>query len=94
MIEKPTLNVVVLGHVDCGKSTLIGKLLYSLGALSNEVMKEIEQESYYIGPGSYKYVNALHPCKMEQERGITVNISEWRVEIKHYYLNIIDVPGK
>ena len=93
MIEKQTLNVVFIGNVDSGKSTLIGTLLHYLDAIPDEILKRIGKQACHTGPGSYHYINAFQ-CRMEQERGITINITHRRVEIKHYFLNLIDIPGK
>ena len=93
MPEKPHLNLVVIGHIDHGKSTLTGSLLYRLGAIDPKVMQELEEQAKQAGKESFKFAWLLDKMKEERERGITIDISFMKFETKKYYFTIIDAPG-
>jgi len=91
--EKEHLNLVVVGHVDHGKSTLMGRLLYEVGAVDERVIKQYEEEAKKLGKESFKYAWILDKLKEERERGLTIDISFYRFETKKYDFTIIDAPG-
>ncbi|MCS7097254.1 MAG: translation elongation factor EF-1 subunit alpha [Candidatus Methanomethylicia archaeon] len=93
MSEKPHLNLVIIGHVDHGKSTTMGHLLYLTGNVDERTMKMLEEESEKIGKGSFKYAWVLDKLKEERERGLTIDVSFWKFETPKYYFTIIDAPG-
>jgi elongation factor 1-alpha len=93
MPEKPHLNLVVIGHIDHGKSTLTGSLLYRLGAIDPKIMQELEEQAKQAGKESFKFAWLLDKMKEERERGITIDISFMKFETKKYYFTIIDAPG-
>jgi len=91
--EKPHLNLVVIGHVDHGKSTLTGHLLYKAGFIDPKKLKEIEEEAKKRGQESFKYAWLLDRLKEERERGLTIDLAFMKFESKKYYFTIIDAPG-
>jgi len=91
--SKPHLNLVVIGHVDHGKSTLVGHMLYELGAVDQKTIKEIEEAAKKMGKESEKYAWILDRFKEERERGLTIALSYVKFETKRYYFTIIDAPG-
>nr|MDO8080630.1 translation elongation factor EF-1 subunit alpha [Candidatus Freyarchaeota archaeon] len=91
--KKPHLNLVIIGHVDHGKSTMVGHLLYLMGAIDERTIKQYEQEAEKIGKGSFKFAWVLDKLKEERERGLTIDISFWKFETPKYYFTIIDAPG-
>ncbi|MCG2873643.1 MAG: elongation factor 1-alpha, partial [Acidilobus sp.] len=93
MPEKPHLNLVVIGHIDHGKSTLTGHLLYRLGFIDPKVMQQIEEQAKQAGKESFKYAWILDKMKEERDRGITIDLSFMKFETKKYYFTIIDAPG-
>jgi elongation factor 1-alpha len=93
MSEKPHLNIVVIGHVDHGKSTTMGHLLYLTGNIDERTMKILEEESEKMGKGSFKFAWVMDKLKEERERGLTIDLSFWRFETPKYYFTIIDAPG-
>jgi elongation factor 1-alpha len=93
MSEKPHLNLVIIGHVDHGKSTTMGHLLYLTGNVDERTMKALEEESEKIGKGSFKFAWVMDKLKEERERGLTIDLSFWRFETPKYYFTIIDAPG-
>lgn len=91
--EKPHINLVVIGHVDAGKSTTTGHLIYKCGGIDKRTIEKFEKEANDMGKGSFKYAWVLDKLKAERERGITIDISLWKFETAKYYFTIIDAPG-
>merc|ERR1719158_1050681 len=91
--EKTHINIVVIGHVDAGKSTTTGHLIYKCGGIDKRVIEKFEKESAESGKGSFKYAWVLDKLKAERERGITIDIALWKFETAKYYFTIIDAPG-
>uniref|UniRef100_A0A671L5P6 Elongation factor 1-alpha n=1 Tax=Sinocyclocheilus anshuiensis TaxID=1608454 RepID=A0A671L5P6_9TELE len=91
--EKIHINIVVIGHVDSGKSTTTGHLIYKCGGIDKRTIEKFEKEAAEMGKGSFKYAWVLDKLKAERERGITIDISLWKFETSKYYVTIIDAPG-
>jgi elongation factor 1-alpha len=91
--EKVHINIVVIGHVDSGKSTTTGHLIYKCGGIDKRTIEKLEKEAQEIGKQSFKYAWVLDKLKAERERGITIDISLWKFETAKYYFTIIDAPG-
>jgi elongation factor 1-alpha len=91
--EKPHINLVVIGHVDSGKSTSTGHLIYKCGGIDKRTIEKFEKESTEKGKGSFKFAWVLDKLKAERERGITIDISLWKFSTEKYYFTIIDAPG-
>jgi len=90
---KVHINIVVIGHVDSGKSTSTGHLIYKCGGIDKRTIEKFEKEAAEMGKGSFKYAWVLDKLKAERERGITIDISLWKFETQKYYITIIDAPG-
>jgi elongation factor 1-alpha len=90
--EKEHLNLVIIGHVDHGKSTLVGHLLYMLGQVDERKLKEIEEEAKKMGKESFKFAWILDTYKEERERGLTIDLSFYKIETKKYVFTLIDCP--
>jgi elongation factor 1-alpha len=91
--EKIHVSLVVIGHVDSGKSTTTGHLIYKCGGIDKRTIEKFEKEASEMGKGSFKYAWVLDKLKAERERGITIDIALWKFETKKYYFTIIDAPG-
>jgi len=91
--EKTHINIVVIGHVDAGKSTTTGHLIYKCGGIDKRTIEKFEKESKDMGKASFKYAWVLDKLKAERERGITIDIALWKFETAKYYFTIIDAPG-
>merc|ERR1712144_58922 len=91
--EKGHINIVVIGHVDSGKSTTTGHLIYKCGGIDKRTIEKFEKEAQEMGKGSFKYAWVLDKLKAERERGITIDIALWKFETEKYYVTIIDAPG-
>ena len=91
--EKQHVNVVVIGHVDSGKSTTTGHLIYKCGGIDKRTIEKFEKEAAELGKGSFKYAWVLDKLKAERERGITIDIALWKFETPKYHVTVIDAPG-
>eukprot|EP00475_Leptophrys_vorax_P044805 TRINITY_DN9103_c0_g1_i6.p1 TRINITY_DN9103_c0_g1~~TRINITY_DN9103_c0_g1_i6.p1 ORF type:complete len:448 (+),score=149.83 TRINITY_DN9103_c0_g1_i6:351-1694(+) len=91
--EKAHVSLVVVGHVDSGKSTTTGHLIYKCGGIDKRMIEKFEQEASEIGKASFKYAWVLDKLKAERERGITIDISLWKFETNKFCFTIIDAPG-
>ncbi|XP_061347073.1 elongation factor 1-alpha isoform X2 [Gastrolobium bilobum] len=91
--EKVHINIVVIGHVDSGKSTTTGHLIYKLGGIDKRVIERFEKEAAEMNKRSFKYAWVLDKLKAERERGITIDIALWKFETTKYYCTVIDAPG-
>jgi elongation factor 1-alpha len=91
--DKIHVSLVVIGHVDAGKSTATGHLIYKCGGIDKRTIEKFEQESAQAGKGSFKYAWVLDKLKAERERGITIDIALWKFETPKYYVTVIDAPG-
>uniref|UniRef100_A0A7C5UVV9 Elongation factor 1-alpha n=1 Tax=Ignisphaera aggregans TaxID=334771 RepID=A0A7C5UVV9_9CREN len=93
MSAKPHLNLVIIGHVDHGKSTLVGRLLVEIGAIDEKTWKETVEAAKKAGKESEKYAWLLDRLKEERERGLTISLAYRKFETNNYYYTIIDAPG-
>ena len=93
MSEKQHLNLVVIGHVDHGKSTTMGHLLYLTGHIDERTIAEYEKLAAEIKDTTFKFAWVLDKLKEERERGLTIDLSFWKFETPKYYFTIIDAPG-
>jgi elongation factor 1-alpha len=90
---KTHINLVVIGHVDSGKSTSTGHLIFKCGGIDERTIQKFEKEAKEIGKESFKYAWVLDKLKAERERGITIDIALWKFESPTYNFTIIDAPG-
>lgn len=93
MAEKPHLNIIFTGHVDHGKSTLVGRVLYDTGALSENDLRKLKEEAAKVGKATFEFAFAMDQLKEERERGVTIDIAHRDFNTQKYYFTIIDAPG-
>jgi len=91
--SKSKINIVVVGHVDSGKSTTTGHMIYKCGGIDKRTIEKFEKESSEMGKGSFKYAWVLDKLKAERERGITIDIQLMQFNTDNYAVTIIDAPG-
>jgi len=91
--EKPHMNLAVIGHIDHGKSTLVGRLLYETGTIPAHVIEKYKIEAEEKGKGSFAFAWVMDSLKEERERGITIDIAHKRFDTAKYYYTIVDCPG-
>ncbi|KAG6378414.1 P-loop containing nucleoside triphosphate hydrolase protein [Boletus reticuloceps] len=90
---KKGVSLVVIGHVDAGKSTLMGRLLYELGRVNEKSRHANERESSRAGKSSFSWAWELDGTKEERERGITMDIAMQSLSTAHRQITILDAPG-
>jgi len=93
MAEKPHMNLAVIGHIDHGKSTLVGRLMYETGAVAEHVIEKYKAEAKEKGKESFAFAWVMDSLKEERERGITIDIAHKRFDTDKYYFTIVDCPG-
>ncbi|MCD6157956.1 MAG: translation elongation factor EF-1 subunit alpha [Euryarchaeota archaeon] len=91
--EKPHLNVVFIGHVDHGKSTTIGRLLYETGAIDERTIEKLKEEARAKGKETFEFAFVMDKLKEERERGLTIDVAHRRFDTQKYMITIIDAPG-
>ncbi|HII00345.1 TPA: translation elongation factor EF-1 subunit alpha [Methanosarcinaceae archaeon] len=91
--EKPHLNLAVIGHIDHGKSTLVGRLMYEAGAVPAHVIEKYKAEAKEKGKESFAFAWVMDSLKEERERGITIDIAHKRFDTSKYYFTVVDCPG-
>ena len=87
--DKLHINIVVIGHVDSGKSTTTGHLIYKCGGIDSRTIEKFEKEAAELGKGSFKYAWVLDKLKAERERGITIDIALWKFQTAKYEVTVI-----
>ncbi len=90
---KPHMNVVFVGHVDHGKSTTVGRILFDSGNIPDQEMKKIKEEAKNLGKETFGLAFVMDRMKEERERGLTIDVAHKRFETDKYYFTIIDAPG-
>jgi elongation factor 1-alpha len=90
---KPHINLVFIGHVDHGKSTTVGRMLYDSGNIDEQAMKKLKEKAQQLGKAGFEFAFVMDNLKEEQERGLTIDLAHKRFETDKYYFTIIDAPG-
>ncbi len=93
MANKPHVNLVFIGHVDHGKSTLVGRTMYDTGALSEQDYRKLKAEAESRGKGTFAFAYVMDQLKEERERGVTIDVAYRKFEGKKNNFTIIDAPG-
>ncbi len=93
MAAKEHMNIVFIGHVDAGKSTCVGRLLYETGALSEQTLRKYREEAEKLGKATFEFAYEMDTLKEERERGVTIDVSHKKFETPKFEFTIIDAPG-
>ena len=93
MAEKPHMNLAIIGHIDHGKSTLVGRLLFETGTIDPHVIEQYRKEAEAKGKATFEFAWVMDSLKEERERGITIDIAHQRFDTDKYYFTIVDCPG-
>ncbi len=91
--QKPHINLVTIGHVDHGKSTLVGRLLFEHGEIPPHIIEEYKKQAEEKGKATFEFAWVMDKFKEERERGVTIELSHRKFETGKYYFTIIDAPG-
>jgi len=93
MPEKPHMNLVFIGHVDHGKSTLVGRLLLDTQSIEQHIIDKYKKEAEEKGKATFEFAWVMDKLKEERERGLTIDVAHKRFDTDKYYFTIIDAPG-
>ncbi len=91
--NKPHLNLVTIGHVDHGKSTLVGRLLYDSGSIREEDIRKLKELAKEYKKETFEFAFIMDKLKEERERGVTIDIMHKEFETQKYFFTVIDAPG-
>uniref|UniRef100_A0A1I7UY56 Tr-type G domain-containing protein n=1 Tax=Caenorhabditis tropicalis TaxID=1561998 RepID=A0A1I7UY56_9PELO len=91
--EKDLINLIVVGHVDAGKSTLMGHLLHDLEVIDTRTMDKFKHEAARSGKASFAYAWVLDETEEERERGVTMDIGRTSFETTNRRIVLLDAPG-
>ncbi|HON81040.1 MAG TPA: translation elongation factor EF-1 subunit alpha [Methanoregulaceae archaeon] len=91
--EKPHLNLAVIGHIDHGKSTMVGRLMFETGAVPPHIIEGYRKEAETKGKATFEFAWVMDNLKEERERGITIDIAHKRFDTPKYYFTVVDCPG-
>ncbi|MEC8220937.1 MAG: translation elongation factor EF-1 subunit alpha [Nanoarchaeota archaeon] len=91
--ELPHMNVVFIGHVDHGKSTTVGRLLFDGGAVDEQTMRKLKEEAAENGKAGFEFAYTMDNLAEERERGVTIDLSHKKFQTEKYDYTIIDAPG-
>ncbi|MFQ5531483.1 MAG: translation elongation factor EF-1 subunit alpha [Candidatus Nanoarchaeia archaeon] len=91
--EKPNMNTVFVGHVDAGKSTIVGQLMFQTGAVPEQEMKKLKEEAEKHGKAGFEFAYIMDKIKEERERGVTIDLAYKKIMTQKFQITIIDAPG-
>ena len=87
------MNLVFIGHVDAGKSTSVGRLLYDSGNIDEQAMRKLKEKAEELGKGGFEFAFVMDNLKEERERGVTIDLAHKKFDTPKYSFTIIDAPG-
>ena len=90
---KVHINLVFIGHVDHGKSTTVGRLLYDSKNIDEQTMRKLKDKAEELGKGGFEFAFVMDTLKEERERGVTIDLAHKKFDTPKYYFTIIDAPG-
>jgi len=93
MADLPKINIITAGHVDAGKSTIIGRLLYDSGTLRDDQLRKLKDLAKELKKETFEFAFVMDKLKEERERGVTIDIMHKPFQSKKYLYTIIDCPG-
>ncbi|KPN30348.1 elongation factor Tu [Halolamina pelagica] len=91
--DQPHQNLAIIGHVDHGKSTLVGRLLYETGSVPEHVIEQHKEEAEEKGKGGFEFAYVMDNLAEERERGVTIDIAHQEFDTDDYNFTIVDCPG-
>jgi len=91
--EKEHLNLIFIGHVDHGKSTSVGRMMFDSGNIDEQQMRKLKEKAKELGKSGFEFAYVMDNLKEEQERGLTIDLAHKRFDTDKYYFTIIDAPG-
>ena len=93
MANKPHINIITAGHVDSGKSTTVGRILYDTGAIREEEMRKLKDVAKEFKKETFEFAFVMDTVKEERARGVTIDIMHKPFETNRWFFTVIDCPG-
>ena len=90
---KTHVNIVFIGHVDHGKSTTVGRILFDSGTIDEQTLRKLKEKAQELGKSGFEFAFVMDNLKEERERGVTIDLAHKKFETEKYYFTIIDAPG-
>ncbi len=90
---KPHMNLAVIGHIDHGKSTTVGRILFETGVVAQHVLDGYKKEAESEGKATFEFAWVMDSLKEERERGITIDIAHKKFETPKFNFTVVDCPG-
>ncbi len=87
------MNVVFVGHVDAGKSTTVGRLLFDTGSIDEAAVRKLKEKAEELGKGGFEFAFVMDNLKEERERGVTIDLAHKQFSTDKFDWTIIDAPG-
>jgi elongation factor 1-alpha len=91
--EKPHINIVFVGHVDHGKSTTVGRLMYDSGNVDEQALRKLKEKAEELGKGGFEFAFVMDNLKEERERGVTIDLAHKKFDSAKFEYTVIDAPG-
>jgi elongation factor 1-alpha len=91
--DKPHMNLVFVGHVDHGKSTTVGRLMFDSGNIDEQAMRKLKEKAQELGKGGFEFAFVMDNLKEERERGVTIDLAHKKFDSDKFNFTIIDAPG-
>lgn len=91
--QKPHVNIVFVGHVDHGKSTTVGRLIYDSGGVDEQTMRKLTETAKQFGKAGFEFAFIMDQLKEERERGVTIDLMHRKFVTDKYEYTVIDAPG-
>ena len=91
--DKPHMNLAVIGHIDHGKSTTVGRMMFETGAVPAHIIEGYRKEAESKGKATFEFAWVMDNLKEERERGITIDIAHKRFDTPKFYFTVVDCPG-
>ncbi|MFQ5475211.1 MAG: translation elongation factor EF-1 subunit alpha [Candidatus Nanoarchaeia archaeon] len=91
--EKIHINLVFIGHVDHGKSTTVGRIMFDSGAIDEAALRKLKDKAAELGKAGFEFAFVMDNLKEERERGVTIDLAHKKLETDKYYFTVIDAPG-
>lgn len=89
---KPPLRIVIVGHVDHGKSSLVGRLLNDTGSLPDGKVEQIKKACEKRGM-PFEWAFVMDALKTERDQGITIDVSQINFKTPKRNYVLLDAPG-
>src|SRR5690606_38339222 len=88
MAKKEHMNLVFIGHVDHGKSTTVGRLMFDSGNVPEQEMRKLKEKAQELGKGGFEFAFVMDNLKEERERGVTIDLAHKKFESNSKYFTI------